>query len=144
VQQHVGNAIYERLHDSSTAPRDAAVDLIGKYVVQRSEWANQYFPIISSLISDKGLSVRKRVVKLLRDMCAVADEQETRVKICAKLVVATQDEEDSIKDLALKSLTEILFPTPFVPDQSADLLVDILEQTRGTDERLEQALEGVG
>lgn len=132
------------LSDNSPAVRDAAVDLIGKYVVQRSEWAEQYYPLIAERVFDSGLGVRKRVVKLLRDMFATADVPEVRVKICRKLIQATQDEDDGVKDLALKSLCEILYPTSgFNPDNTAALLVDILNENKKLDPTLESALEGV-
>jgi cohesin loading factor subunit SCC2 len=120
------------------------VDLIGKYVVQRSEWADQYFPTIAERITDSGLSVRKRVVKLLRDMCAAADNEATKVKICVTLIKAVEDEDDGIKDLALKSLSDILFPSSFKSTTTAKLLVDILDETRSSEEHLvKRALEGV-
>jgi len=118
------------------------VDLIGKYVVQSSEWAEQYFEIIAARISDTGLSVRKRVVKLLRDMFSVAENKDLRISICRILTQFSQDEDDGIKDLALKSLSEILYPSSFVPDETAALLVEMLE-LKGFEQPLEHALEGV-
>lgn len=90
-------AIEDRLNDSSPSVRDAAVDLIGKYVVQRSELAVQYFPYLSARVTDTGLAVRKRVVKMLRDMFSTTDNRKLGIDICCKLVVATQDEDDGIK-----------------------------------------------
>lgn len=87
----------ERFADPSPQVRDAAVDLIGKYVVQRSEWIVQYYPLIAARITDTGLNVRKRVVKLLRDMCLSVDSPDTRVEICVALIQAAQDEDDGIK-----------------------------------------------
>lgn len=94
---NVRMAIEDRLADSSPSVRDAAVDLIGKYVVQRSELAVQYFPHLSARVTDTGLSVRKRVVKLLRDMFTATDNKKLGIDICCKLVVATEDEDDGVK-----------------------------------------------
>lgn len=145
LSQHVvRDAIELTLSDSSPAVRDAAVDLIGKYVVQSSGWAIQYFPLIAERVFDSGLGVRKRVIKLLKDMFAVTESADVRVKICRKLIQATQDEDDGVMDLALKALGEILYPTAdFNPDTTAALLVDILNEYKKLDKSLESALEGV-
>lgn len=141
----VKTGIEDRLSDSSPAVRDAAVDLIGKYIVQRSELAEQYFHHISMRVTDTGLGVRKRVVKLLRDMFNVTDNYEVKISICCKLIEATNDEDDGVTDLAVKSLTEILFPASgFDPAQAAALLVDVIKDYRGKDESLKAALEAVG
>jgi cohesin loading factor subunit SCC2 len=70
----------------SPAVRDAAVELIGKYIVQMPELAGDYYRIISDRIAvscymgalaviniyflnqDTGLGVRKRIIKLLKGM----------------------------------------------------------------------------
>ncbi|EJT46679.1 IDN3-B protein [Trichosporon asahii var. asahii CBS 2479] len=141
----VKTGIEDRLSDSSPAVRDAAVDLIGKYIVQRSELADQYFDHISMRVTDAGLGVRKRVVKLLRDMFNVTNNDEVKTNICCKLIEATNDEDDGVKDLAVKSLTEILCPpSNFDPAQAAALLVDVIKDYRGKDESLKAALEAVG
>lgn len=97
-------AIEERLADSSPAVRDAAVDLIGKYVVQKAELALQYYPHIALRVTDSGLSVRKRVVKLLRDIFNSVEDEDLRVKICCKLIVASEDEDDGVKVSQIEAL----------------------------------------
>ena len=49
--------------------REAAVDLIGKYVLADAEFAPRYLPAIVERIDDVAISVRKRVVRILRDVC---------------------------------------------------------------------------
>lgn len=149
-------AIEERLNDSSPSVRDVAVDLIGKYVVQRSELAVQYFPLLAARVTDTGLAVRKRVVKMLRDMFSTTDNRELGIDICCKLVVATLDEDDGIKvrlvltswtnqqDLGIKSLTEIMYPsTGFSAADTAALLVKVLHKFEGSTKSLESAIQGV-
>ncbi|BEI91569.1 uncharacterized protein CcaverHIS019_0403890 [Cutaneotrichosporon cavernicola] len=141
---NVRMAIEDRLNDSSPSVRDAAVDLIGKYVVQRSELAVQYFPLLAARVTDTGLAVRKRVVKMLRDMFSTTDNRQLGIDICCKLVVATQDEDDGIKDLGVKSLTDILYPpSGFVAAEAAALLVEVLHRYDGTTPSLEAAIQGV-
>lgn len=44
-------AIDERLSDSSAAVRDAAVELVGKYVVQKPSLAVEYYPHLALRVS---------------------------------------------------------------------------------------------
>ena len=50
--------------DSSTSVREAAVDLVGKFVLSRPELIEKYYDMISARILDTGVSVRKRVIKV--------------------------------------------------------------------------------
>lgn len=102
-QDLVRRAIENRLLDSSPAVRDAAIELVGKYVGSRPELAVTYYPHISARITDKGLNVRKRVVKLLRQIYATLDEstESIRIDICRRLISRVYDEDDSIKVRAL-------------------------------------------
>lgn len=102
IDANVRLAIEDRLADASPSVRDAAVELIGKYVVQRSELAVTYFPHLSARVTDTGPLVRKRVVKLLRDMFATTDDKKLGLDICCKLVIATEDEDDAIRVGALE------------------------------------------
>lgn len=77
--------------------RDAAVDLIGKYVVQQSHLAVEYYPLIALRVTDTGLGVRKRVIKLLREIFNSTDNEDVQVKICCNLIVACEDEDDNVK-----------------------------------------------
>lgn len=45
---HVRTAFENRLSDSSPAVRDAALDLVGKYVVQKPELGVDYYPQIAT------------------------------------------------------------------------------------------------
>lgn len=113
------------MHDSSPAVRDAAIELVGKYVVGRPDLAVQYLPQISERITvrplcslatrshsvfpqDTGLSVRRRVVKLLKVLYGVVEDEEQRVDICRKLVWRALDEDDGIKVCSAFS-TQIVF-----------------------------------
>ena len=44
-------AIENHLHDQSPAVRDAAIELIGKYVVQSPELSDDYYEVIADRIA---------------------------------------------------------------------------------------------
>lgn len=87
------NAIYNRFLDQSIQVRESTVDLIGKYIILRPEYISQYYSIIEDRILDTGLSVRKRVVKILHEICSKLPKSDITAKICVQLVSRINDEE---------------------------------------------------
>lgn len=160
----------------SPGVRDAAVELVGKYLVQKPELATQYYPQIALRVmvsenwrleikrltrnmKDTGLSVRKRVIKILKGIFATMEEKKMQIDICCKMIALTDDRDPGIKvgqtlvfkhqtpfltivqDLSTKTLTEIIFSDE--GGDSATLLVDILSDYRGSYAVLEKAMDEV-
>ena len=65
----------------------------------------------SEYLQDTGLGVRKRVIKLLRSFYGATDDIKRRTDICTKLVLRLFDEDDTVKDLSIKTLEELWFPS---------------------------------
>ncbi|KAF8648994.1 hypothetical protein AX16_006108 [Volvariella volvacea WC 439] len=107
---NVRRAIESHLLDSSPAVRDAAVELIGKYMIDAPEVAGNYYQKIADRIADTGLAVRKRVIKLLKSYYTVTDSTTHRIDISTRMVLRMLDEDDTVKDLAVKNLEELWFP----------------------------------
>ncbi|KAK7023031.1 sister chromatid cohesion protein [Favolaschia claudopus] len=106
----VRRGIETHLLDSSPAVRDAAVELIGKYMIESPEVAGDYYSKIADRMADTGLSVRKRVIKLLKAFYNVVDDNTRKVDICTRLVMRMVDEDDTVKELAIKTIEELWFP----------------------------------
>ncbi|KAK4046628.1 Sister chromatid cohesion protein 2 [Microbotryomycetes sp. JL201] len=106
----IRRGIESRMHDSSPAVRDATIELVGKYVVASPDLAAKYLPLISNRITDTGLSVRRRVVKLLKALYPVLSDSQQRIEICRKLVWRSLDEDDGIKELAVDAVHDLWFP----------------------------------
>ncbi|XP_040276898.1 nipped-B-like protein [Bufo bufo] len=104
--------VHGRLMDNSTSVREAAVELLGRFVLCRPQLAEQYYDMLVERILDTGISVRKRVIKILRDICL---EQPTFPKItemCVKMIRRVNDEE-GIKKLVNETFQKLWFtPTP--------------------------------
>ncbi|KPV73441.1 uncharacterized protein RHOBADRAFT_55179 [Rhodotorula graminis WP1] len=135
-QDNIRRSIENRMLDSSPMVRDASIELVGKYVVTRPDLAVQYLPRLGERISDTGLGVRRRVIKLLRVLYHVVASEEHKVDISRKLVYRVLDEDDGIKDLAIDALEDIWFSTPSknVAKDSIDSLAQlasIITQTAG-------------
>ncbi|KAJ7600473.1 hypothetical protein C8J56DRAFT_910344 [Mycena floridula] len=108
---NVRRAIESHLLDSSPQVRDAAVELIGKYMVDRPEVASDYYSQIRERIADTGLSVRKRVIKLFKAYYAVVEDTARQVDIGTRLVLRMVDEDETVRDLAMKTIEDLWFPT---------------------------------
>ncbi|KAG2144172.1 uncharacterized protein EDB93DRAFT_1154179 [Suillus bovinus] len=106
---NVRRAIESHLLDSSPAVRDAAVELIGKYMIESPEVVGDYYTKIADRIADTGLGVRKRVIKLLKQCYAGTEDLSRRIDIATKLVLRMLDEDDTVKDLAIKTVEELWF-----------------------------------
>ncbi|KAI8994107.1 hypothetical protein BD414DRAFT_481445 [Trametes punicea] len=109
---NVRRSIETHLLDSSPAVRDAAVELIGKYIIDSPKFASDYYQRIADRIADTGLGVRKRVIKLLKAYYSVTEERSARIDICTRIVLRMLDEDDTVKDLAIKTIEELWFLNP--------------------------------
>lgn len=55
------------------------------------------------------MSVRKRVIKLLKSFYSAMEDNQRRIDIATRLVLRMLDEDDSVKDLAMKTVEELWF-----------------------------------
>ncbi|KAG7307609.1 hypothetical protein JYU34_007831 [Plutella xylostella] len=101
--------------DQSTAVREAAVDLVGKFVLSRPELIDKYYEMLSNRILDTGVSVRKRVIKILKDICIECPEFPKIPEICVKMIRRVNDEE-GIRKLVMEVFQNMWFtPCPAAP-----------------------------
>ncbi|KAJ2605223.1 Sister chromatid cohesion protein 2 [Coemansia sp. RSA 1722] len=108
-QKNVKYAINHRLQDSSPQVREAAIDLIGKHISQNPELTDQYYEFVSVRVLDKGPSVRKRVLRILREIYLSSTNLTQLVDIGVRILQRTGDDERSIRELATKMLQELWF-----------------------------------
>lgn len=96
-QENVRKAVEKRLMDSSPAVRDAALEMLGRYVSSNPKLAAEYLPRIGERITDSGLSVRKRVIKLLKSIYPLLEDINSKIDVCRRLVGRVNDEDENIK-----------------------------------------------
>ncbi|KAJ1905165.1 Sister chromatid cohesion protein 2 [Coemansia sp. IMI 209127] len=108
-QASVKYAINHRLQDSSPQVREAAIDLIGRHIAQNPELTGQYYEFVSVRVLDKGPSVRRRVMRILRDIYLLSQDQNQLVDIGIRILQRTSDEERTIRELATKIMHELWF-----------------------------------
>ncbi|XP_042215621.1 nipped-B-like protein isoform X2 [Homarus americanus] len=100
--------VHHSFLDHSTSVREAAVDLVGKFVLSRPEVLNTYYEMISARILDTGVSVRKRVIKILKDICLECPDFTKIPEICVKMIRRINDEE-GIKKLVQEVFQNMWF-----------------------------------
>ena len=76
------------------------------------------------------MGVRKRVIKLLRAFYGVTDDIKRHTDICTKLVLRMFDEDDTVKDLSIKTLEELWF----LSTASQPALQKLRNGNRGSDQ----------
>ncbi|KAM6959390.1 nipped-B-like protein A [Aplochiton taeniatus] len=119
--------VHGRLMDNSTSVREAAVELLGRFVLSRPQLTEQYYDMLIERILDTGISVRKRVIKILRDICL---EQPTFSKItemCVRMIRRVNDEE-GIKKLVNETFQKLWF-TPTAAHDKETMTRKILNIT---------------
>ncbi|CAF3667344.1 unnamed protein product [Rotaria sp. Silwood1] len=116
------------LTDKSVSVREAAIDLIGRYIVHKQLLILQYYDVLCERSIDTGVSVRKRVVKIFRDVCLSQPDFVRIPDICSRLLRRINDE-DSIRKLVLETFQQLWFtPTSnhYEVRQRVQTIIDVL------------------
>lgn len=122
------NAVSARFADEAKSVREAVVGLVGAFVVSFPELANAFHSSFLERLHDEGVSVRKRTVKIFRDILMTNPNYQGRAAACAQMLKRASDpkEEDAIRDLIHEVFTEIWLISSDVtsPVKRMALLVD--------------------
>ena len=95
--------------DSSTQVRDSALGLVGKCVAMRPALEETMTETVIERFTDAGVGVRKRAMKLAKDMYLRNPSKVVRSAIANALLYRVNDPEESVRDLALQTIEEIWF-----------------------------------
>lgn len=104
--------ILQCLVDSSTQVRDSALGLIGKCISIRPALEDRMTQTVIERFIDTGVGVRKRAMKLAKDIYLRNPSKVARSDIANALLYRFQDPEESVRDLARQMIEEIWF-APF-------------------------------
>ncbi|GAB6029016.1 hypothetical protein CHUAL_004804 [Chamberlinius hualienensis] len=122
------SGVHGRFLDASTSVREAAVDLVGKFILVRPELTHQYYDMLIERILDTGVSVRKRVIKILKDICIEQPEFDKIPEICVKMIRRVNDEE-GIKKLVNEVFQNMWFTSVKERDVSKLLIRKVMNIT---------------
>ncbi|XP_016476522.2 sister chromatid cohesion protein SCC2 isoform X1 [Nicotiana tabacum] len=110
--KHVQTAVEGRFCDSATSAREAALELVGRHIASYPDVGLKYFEKLAERIKDTGVSVRKRAIKIIRDMCTSNSSFSEFTTACVEIISRVNDEESSVQDLVCKTLYEFWFEEP--------------------------------
>ncbi|KAK3323960.1 hypothetical protein B0T19DRAFT_373007 [Cercophora scortea] len=99
-------------NDSSTQVRDSALGLIGKCIGMRPALEERMTATVVERFIDTGPGVRKRAMKLAKDIYLRNNNKAVRSAIANGILHRVQDPEESVRDLARQVIEEVWF-SPF-------------------------------
>mmetsp|Transcript_29228 Transcript_29228/g.60734 ORF Transcript_29228/g.60734 Transcript_29228/m.60734 type:complete len:1733 (-) Transcript_29228:882-6080(-) len=101
AQPSVRKEVSRCFHDEAISVREAAVSLVGDYVLQTPNLATAFHATLLERILDRGVSVRKRIVKIFRDILLTNPAYAGRATACHAMLqrAADRKEDDGVRDL---------------------------------------------
>jgi cohesin loading factor subunit SCC2 len=108
-------------NDSSVSVRDAALGLIGKCIVLRPALEEEMIASILQRVNDSGVGVRKRAIKLSKDIYLRNMNREVRSQIADSLLHRVTDLDEGVQDLARQTIEEV-WMSPFYQSTSSENL----------------------
>lgn len=105
--------------DSSPQVRDSALGLIGKCIAMRPALEEPMIPNVVARFSDSGIGVRKRAMKLAKDIYLRNIHKGVRSKIANGLLHRVQDPDEGVREVARQMIEEIWIAPFYSADASA-------------------------
>jgi len=86
-----------RISDLSPAVREAAIDLVSKHVASDPSLGQKYYDVMRGRINDTGVGVRKKIIKLLKDIYLMSQDKAMQTEIASSILPRITDEEHSVR-----------------------------------------------
>lgn len=114
---HIRFAVTNRLLDRAISVREECVKLLGYYVVQGySNLAAPYLEGLKARLHDEGISVRKSVVLLFKEILLHQPDHTQYTTLCLSLLELSSHpkEEESIKEIIRSTFQQLWFLPPTI------------------------------
>ncbi|KAJ1354545.1 hypothetical protein KIN20_011525 [Parelaphostrongylus tenuis] len=128
LMPEVSSAAHNRMTDSNAAVREATVEMIGKFVVANYDAIPTYYPLLAERLMDTGVAVRKRVIRIMREICEKYPNFEQIPNMLSQIVKRVQDE-DGVKKLVLETFQSLWFQ-PLSERNTPALLKKVVVMTK--------------
>ncbi|KAJ1331721.1 cohesin loading factor subunit SCC2 [Microdochium nivale] len=106
--------------DSSPQVRDSALGLIGKCISMRPHLEGMMTPTVIQRCTDSGVGVRKRAMKLAKDIYLGNQSKEVRSTIANGLLHRMQDPDEGVRELARQMVEEIWIAPFYKSDETME------------------------
>jgi cohesin loading factor subunit SCC2 len=112
-QKMVSAAVAQRFQDEAISVREASVSLVGTFVLQSPNSAVGFYPLLLDKLHDEGVSVRKRAIKIFRDLMLTTPSFSGRAAACSVMLQRAADpkEDDGVRDLIHETFQALWFDT---------------------------------
>lgn len=121
VSPKIQESVSKRLLDSSPLVRDAVIDLISRFMLSKPEVIDQFHKPICDRLNDESIQVRKRVIKLSKEMYLNTDNISIKSQISMKILRRLDDEDDVMANIAKSYLLDLWFTSLADEAKSLDL-----------------------
>ena len=111
-ERNVIRLIINCISDSSSMVRDSALALIGKCIILKPALAVEVCKPLISCTYDIAIGIRKRSMRLLKDLYCRETRKDLRPVIAESLLQRVQDSDDSVSELAHQMFEE-MWLSPF-------------------------------
>ncbi|CZT45548.1 related to sister chromatid cohesion protein [Rhynchosporium secalis] len=115
----VKHLILRCANDTSVQVRDSALGLIGKCINIRPALEEEMITSILQRVNDSGVGVRKRAMRLSKDIYLHNTKREVRSLIADSLLHRVQDLDEGVQDLARQMIEEV-WMSPFYQSTTSD------------------------
>lgn len=115
----VKQLLFRCSNDPSVLVRDSALGLIGKCIALRPALEQEMIPSILQRVSDSGIGVRKRAMKLSKEIYLRNSDGELRSLIAESLLHRVTDQDEGVQELARQTIEEVWL-SPFYQSTSED------------------------
>ncbi|KAG4421995.1 hypothetical protein IFR04_004854 [Cadophora malorum] len=115
----VKHLILRCANDTSVQVRDSALGLIGKCINIRPALEEEMITSILHRVNDSGVGVRKRAMRLSKDIYLRNNKREVRSLIADALLHRVQDLDESVQDLARQMIEEV-WMSPFYQSTTSE------------------------
>lgn len=105
----VQTAVEGRFNDQAISVREAALELVGRHIASHPDVGLKYFEKVAERTKDTGVSVRKRAIRIIKDMCTSNANFTEFTAACIEIISRINDDESSIQDLVCKTFYEFWF-----------------------------------
>lgn len=111
ISPKVKEPIASKLLDPSPLVRDAIIDLVYRFILCKPEVIEQFYRPLCGRLLDESVQVRKRVLRIAKDMYTTTKSVEIKSEIALKVMRRQYDEDDLVSEISISYLLNLWFTT---------------------------------
>jgi len=134
----VNKCISQLLSGTSPLSRDAVIDLLGKYISESSELIQKYYKAICERAADNSILVRRRVMKLMKELYFQCEETDVRGYISIQFLKHSSDSDKIVREVARSNLVEAWFKSQISKTATCEVMAWLISSGPSAQEQLLQ------